>query len=103
MPSFAFKGALVAVVMVFTYSALLPSLRVQAVDGVESSYFPTVAEVSFTVTVVIFGAFSCSHIRRVFSRFACDYVVQTARTSKHATCKKTKLTHFRARNCAGLF
>jgi len=44
MPSFAFKGALVAVVMVFTYSALLPSLRVQAVDGVESSYFPTVAE-----------------------------------------------------------
>jgi len=44
MPSFAFKGALVAVVMVFTYSALLPSLQVQAVDGVESSYFPTVVE-----------------------------------------------------------
>ena len=45
MPSFAFKGALVAVVMVFTYSALLPSLQVQAVDGVESAYFPTVVEV----------------------------------------------------------
>jgi len=44
MTSFAFKSALVGVVVVFTYSALLPSIRVQADETLMVGNFPTATQ-----------------------------------------------------------